>query len=579
MDPDDGDPVDPDDDADDNGAGDPVDGDGPDGDTDTGGDPDGPGDADGSNPDGGGDPVGGGDYEVVIGSLVEAGTGFSGPTPQPSALGVPGELGFEQTAIARWASVPLVGYVDGLISFYVAADHIRDMSHVDFCLDGGPWVRVDEPTFVEELDCDAYVISVDVDELERGSHELRAIATPLVGASRVLQGEMSHAFDGLHESSVLRGMHSMLFSAITPEDRHVVWVSNDGSDDTGTGSEQAPFRSISHAAWIGIAGATVGADLSFSEVRLKPGIYSVDGFSWPRSSVSSDDGWFRIVGDDSDDPPVITGSGGIQVHNFGLENCIIDLDDMDSGNILYGRVQSRLWYDRCVLKGRFNTDGNFTTGWTGGLWATDCRAIDVFDSPFQQSSLAVNCHIDGCLVDAFRSRGMFNCSVRRQDPSQKPELHDPHPDVYQVFYANGEVDNIIIWGLDATDSVYAQGLFFSGHTTVFKNLSIRNTRVDNTFNGERTGFNNLSAVRPFEHVLLKDCEFTGGFFYASGTPYTSNGVFSASTSVMRNCLEMDGGAPVMPFPDGPGAGGAWSGAWNGQMPWVSNLTGMIYESD
>ena len=497
--------------------------------------------------------------------------GFTEPTAVGPSVGAPGETGYSEEAIARWVSVPLQAYSAGeTIYYYVAADHIAGIASVDFSLNGGEWIRVLEPTFVPQIEAEVYVACVDTGELPNEDYEIRASVTPLVGGPRVLQGSLT-------DIASSDGVHSMFFSVSESETSRIVWVSEAGSDDEGDGSRDDPFRTISHAAWVGLANGEVNADLAHQEVRLQSGTYTLEGFDWPRSSLLSVGGWFTVSADDPLDPPVITGNGGISMRNLCFRDCVFDLKQMSSGRILRGREDGRLWLDRCTLQGQFNNSGAaFFLGFRHGLWNTGVLVEDVIHSPIG-GNLALDCHIDGLVVDAFRATGIFNCSVRRQIRTNVEGMESAHPDVFQIWNAGGEIDNIMIWGLEATDRVYAEGLFFSGGTTVFKNMSFQDVRIDNTYNGELFIFINFLAIQPFRHVLVSDSQFTGGLLNADGTPYTSGGQFTSTSSRFRNVTRYGTESPLFPFPDGEGAGGAWPGLWPGVLPWSSPLTGMRYE--
>ena len=472
--------------------------------------------------------------------------------------------------------MPFRAFTGGLVDFHVVADHIAGIAYVDFSLDGGPWMRVSEEAWIDGLQSDAFVATVDVDALQKGVHEIRAIVVPHAGDARVLQGEISHEFQPPYESSARTGEHSMFLSAVRSEDRRVVHVSNDGSDEAGIGTAQSPYRTIAHAAWIGLGGGVVGADVSHCRILLHAGTYQADGFGWPKSSLAADEGWFTIAAADPADPPTLLGPGSrMPFRCLAVENVVLDTRGLAGGHVLDGHTDARLRIDSCTLEGGFNVVAGFRLGFNGGVWAEDSLARDVHDTPFG-NVFAARCRIEGVLVDAFRSRALFDCVVTRQWEGQTTELSDPHPDVYQIWHADGFIDNVVIRGLEATDHVFAQGLFFSGHTVDFRNLSIRGVRIDNTYSGAMSGFKNFLAIRPLRHMLLDGCGFTGGFLNAPDTPYTPSGEFSSQGCRFSGCTWLDGSGPFMPFPDGPGAGGAWPGYWNGALPWVSPSTGITY---
>ena len=423
------------------------------------------------------------------------------------------------------------------------------------------------------------MISVDVDALEHKGYELRAIAVPVSGVPRILQGEVSEAPNGTQEPSNLTGIHSMFFAATAPEDGRIAWVSNDGSDDEGDGTRERPFKTIVHAAYYGLAGGAAYTDLSFAEVRLLPGTYDIAGFGWPKSSLKAMDGWFTLASDDPGNPAVLNGAGGTPFQHMRVKNCILDLDGMGSGQrILGASIGNKIWFDRCLFLSEFSQTGaGYTSGYRAGQYATHCRAEKVSWGPFGKS-MVIDCHVDGLYNDAFNARGIFNCSAKNLDPRVPGYPQGAHSDIWQIWNSDGDIDNVIIHGLEATETIGAQGLFFAGYTVVFKNMSFRDVRIDNTLNGNPMGHKNFYAYSPMRHVLIDDSEFTGGYVDAGGNPY-SDGDFTAEVSRFRNVRKLGTSELFLPFPDGPGAGGAWPGFWTGQVPWTSPSTLFEYQSE
>jgi len=115
------------------------------------------------------------------GPLLSAGSGFSGPTPAPSARG-----GLTTNAIARWDVVPEQMF-RGEFEAGVVAFHSFGIERVDFSFNGGPWVSVTAPSHNPRTKVDEYWVRIDAGDVPDGLVELRAIAYPKQGRPRVLE--------------------------------------------------------------------------------------------------------------------------------------------------------------------------------------------------------------------------------------------------------------------------------------------------------------------------------------------------------------------------------------------------------
>lgn len=128
------------------------------------------------------EPVAGNDPEPVQDgpSELKPGTGFTGETPQPAAVG-------DQTTmtIARWDVVPYQRF-DGEFEVGVMAFHAYGMDRVEMSFNGGAWQTIEKPTFNPRTGVEEYWAKIDAADVKDGRVELRAIAYPKHGTPRVL---------------------------------------------------------------------------------------------------------------------------------------------------------------------------------------------------------------------------------------------------------------------------------------------------------------------------------------------------------------------------------------------------------
>ncbi|HPA06548.1 MAG TPA: hypothetical protein PLB67_19130, partial [Candidatus Hydrogenedentes bacterium] len=169
-------------------------------------------------------------------AVLEPGSGFTAPTPQPPAIG--SGAGADAKAIARWDVVPYQTF-DDLFEIGVVAFHINGIDRVEFSLDGGPWTAVKEMTLNPRTNVVEYWTALDASRSPDGPVEVRAIAYPKKGIPRVLGGE---------DVTVANGEHSMPLFANAQQSfvPQPVFVSLSG-DDAAPGTQGQPVATISRA--------------------------------------------------------------------------------------------------------------------------------------------------------------------------------------------------------------------------------------------------------------------------------------------------------------------------------------------
>jgi hypothetical protein len=436
-------------------------------------------------------PAAGPSAPFSVNPLLQPGSGFTAPTPQPDPIGDPGAPGIDAKAIARWDVVPYQTF-DGYFNVGVVAFHINDIDRVAFSVEGGPWQAVREMTLNPLTDVVEYWIGLDARDFEDGPIEVRAVAYPKVGVPRVLQGA---------EIPVSNGEHSMpLFTnaqnSFVPES---IYVSLNGVDGAaGTLSE--PVASIDHALTLVEDGGEI--------ILLDAGVYNIlegpvlANSRWisirPKDGLTSNDITIRCPGDYPDWTYFRQ-----NVSRLRWENVAFNFGQIGQ----YYALQKTVWFDHCYW---FNE-----AGWISReerlvtvrdtYYVTNCRAYDLLYG-FVNATLVRGCEAERISGDVFQnSKAVFNCTANTVGGT----VLQHHTDLYQMW---GEADNLIVYemnatGLAATQSFFLQPTFTDKPETLsnsaFVNIYAQNVPVYD--GGENMGGPPWSQLGPtLEHVLFWD---------------------------------------------------------------------------
>ncbi|MCC5787811.1 MAG: hypothetical protein JJU33_14045 [Phycisphaerales bacterium] len=431
-----------------------------------GGDPGSGGDT-GSGSGGGGDPGSGspgsggsndpGSSGETFARLVP-GNGFDKFMPNSNPVGHPEVPGYDAKAIARWDVVPYQ-VIDGEFHIGVVAFHMNDIDHVLFSAEGGPWVRVDEMQHNPRTDVWEYTVVLDAADFQDGPVEIRAVAYPKVGVPRVLAG---------NDLSVRNGEHSMFLYANAGETlpKAERYVSELGSDETGDGTRDRPYRTI----WGAIRSA--GPVLDNVTIYLEEGEYEYGGSGFPQPTAGL--GWTTITkapGATRENVKLISGENRLRIDRVRLSD--VTLDQRDGWVIAgFNTLGWSIWLDSVTGNGKNHFSGPPTRSHFAGKYVTDSHFANYRDAMVTKT-LVRNVNIDGIGSDAFHnSYFVVNSSVNNIDRQGS----DAHPDVFQLFGPTTDIDNVILYGVMAT-RVDAQGLFIQGVQSA-SNIAFVNVSID-----------------------------------------------------------------------------------------------------
>jgi hypothetical protein len=417
------------------------------------------------------------------------GSGFAGPTAQPPARGTPGQVGYDEMAIARWDVVPYQTF-DKTMNVGVVAFHYNGIDRVEFSVNGGRPAAVTSMTLNPQTGVVEYWATLDVDKfVADGPVEVRAVAYPKVGVPRVLN-PLPLNVNGQHTLPTL-----------------VRYVSPTGSNTTGDGSLANPFRTIKQAA-MSIQRQTPEQNVDEGTIYLLPGDYAFSG-GWSGSNFAlplTEFAWLTIAAAPgvSVDQARITVGGSPERLNASLVH-VANLTVYDTTLVSSTDLNrpAAVWFDGCVLASTGPADNEpfaVATAWTGGIYATDTLIRDASNG-LAAAKLERNVSVRNIQSDAFQNaETVINCSVEDIDSNAS----DAHPDVLQYFAPAGTIENRIVYGLTATNGIGAQGVF-AGSGFALKDVAIVDCRID-------TGLSAFYAFQfcgPTRHMYVAQSSFAG----------------------------------------------------------------------
>ena len=381
--------------------------------------------------------------------LLRPGTGFTGPTPEPEAS--KHGTGSDAKAIARWDVVPWQE-IQGDFNVGVVAFHINEIESVSFSVNDGPWQVVKEATRNPETNVVEYWATIPAADYPDGLMEIRAIVKPVIGISRVLQGEIP----ALKNSNVTttNGEQSMWLFANSRKTfvSKEIYVNAVSGDDAYAGDSERPLKTLKKA--LTLATQHDGARI----ILMAEGDYYPDNITQPQfhnqrwitieAAQGLDRNRVQIVGD-SNKLRIIPRISRLRWRNLSFRP-----DTFAYINEQQPVIPCCLWFDHCLFK-PLEFEVNEITPWRGNVYSTDCE-LENFVYGFTDQELCRNCRVKDTL-DAFqRSRLVINCRVDRMRASSLSVKH--HPDIIQTW---GEMKNVIYYGISGTEIDGTQILFIN----------------------------------------------------------------------------------------------------------------------
>ncbi|MBX3177316.1 MAG: Ig-like domain-containing protein [Candidatus Hydrogenedentes bacterium] len=461
-----------------------------------------------------------------VNPLLEAGTGFTQPTPQPDPIGDPGDFGIDAKAIARWDVVPYQTF-DAYFEIGVVAFHINGIDRVEFSVNNGPWTAVREMTLNPRTDVVEYWVGLDARDFADGPIEVRAVAYPVVGEARVLEGPQQSEKTSRGEFSLFLNTNA---NGTLPEIE--TYVSISGSDDSGDGSEGNPYRSIMRAARA-IQDASPLGMADGGTIFLEAGEYRIGTYSFALNTLTSDrwltirpkvnlpKGAARIVGADA---------GGLRTKLVRLDSLSVTPASSSDQNVIRssGPLEDYYWVSNCELIG----PGREVNGqWVSGISLVFVSGTFVTNSRDGLAGAIVrNVRVESIGSDAFTGSDLvLNSSAFRLDNTGTPF----HADVLQYFTLL-TIENKIAYGVSA-ESARGQG-FFAGNEVSIKDIAFVDCSINNQLEP------NISRVfqfaGPTENLYVLRCMFNGPANWRTDLS------FSAHNVVVEDTIFTNGGVQV-----------------------------------
>ncbi|MDZ4753053.1 MAG: hypothetical protein SGJ11_00975 [Phycisphaerae bacterium] len=451
------------------------------------------------------DLMGMGEVGQATGLFLVGGSGFTGPTPQPPAVGAPGSNGNTAKAIARWTIIPYQEAGDQL-RVGVIAFHRNGIDKVTFSADGGPWAEATSMTINPTTGVSEFLVTLRASDFPDGKVELRAIAYPkAAGVPRVLGGAFQSA---PNQAPPLLGEYSTIVwtNAGGTVSREPRYVSGQGSDESGDGTAAAPYRTLSRAAQVmqqqygNVEGCTI---------YCLPGEFDFE-MKWGFTAAKADERYVTItVAPGVARDQVFIEEARPKTGKIRLSN--VSLKTNAAGNFYTGfnDLRTTLWIENCkvtTLNGRYGSSQAVLQ--TCSQFVTESLWTDAPDGPV--GAILVR----NCVVQVLKSDMVSGCQVvvNVQGGDIDPADTGAHPDIYQMYRPNGGMDNHIVYGLRASNFL-AQGLFLAALANGEK---IQNSAFVNIVLDANPSNFSSQLNRDCEHVLLVNCTLDQTFYIRTG---------------------------------------------------------------
>lgn len=423
--------------------------------------------------------------------VLQPGSGWTEETAEPAPIGRPTARGYDAKAIARFDVVPYQTFRKEF-SVGVVAFHMNQIDRVEFAVDGGPWAAVDKMTLNPRTGVWEYWITLDATTFpEDGPVEVRAVAYPKCGEPRVLQPATGHPLV----------LYANARGTLANTDVTVHVSPKDGDDGSRTGSVTAPFRTLFKAiTFLNETQQSCGG----ATICLDEGVYT---YPEDLGQDGARDRWLTLTAASgvARENVVFSGKGaGVLQRKLHLKHLTINHSVEDAAPLRrrsspYG---NEFWVDGCELFGRGYRDEDLSrSGFVEGRsYYTDCLWHDnkvALAGPIVRNIQAYN--IAG---DFLGRQGLFvNCHLRHMRRAK-----GVHPDVYQIF--GGEVENVIIYGLKASD-VVSQGINIGQGASRVEDIAIVNCLIEQVPNHASRNFLPAAQAGNANHVVLWHNSYIG----------------------------------------------------------------------
>ena len=410
-------------------------------------------------------------------------------------------------AIARFDVVPYQSFSD-TFQVGVVAFHISGVERVEFKYEtkaGQKTVPVTEMSLNSRTGVWEYCTSLRASDFADGPVTVKASVYPVSGLTRELSLELY-----ANGSGSLSG-------------NGVLYVSLNGSDAGGNGSQSKPFGSIKKA--LMTASTKLDEYDGGTIVLMDAGSYDIDQPGWHVKN----DRWITIRSRDGLNRNDVVIAPAVRelvrpttrrLRFWGLS-----LDFSKIGQ-MYKEDSHWQWYDNCRW---YQSDGwaveypsqtvavrNVSNN---GLYITDSIAQDMRYA-FTGANIVRGSRCEKISGDVFQNSLLIvNCTVDKIDGSA---LASHHTDVFQWW---GPTENVITYGVKVTNVIGCQNFFFDHYRASFANCAFVNIAIQNYQDRRTAPFTQYNVGH--EHVLFMHISNPGQisiFRDDSARPYTASNV-------------------------------------------------------
>ncbi len=503
--------------------------------------------------------------DALAGTILEPGDGWIGLTSQPSPIGSSGQFGYDAKAIARWDVVPFQDF-SGQFGIGVIAFHVNGINRVEFSVDNGPWVAVDEMTLNPRTNVVEYWATLDASTFDGdGPVEVRAIVYPNVGEPRVLGGNPLDS----NFNTINKGNNALLLNSNAQGTLPVaqVWVDPINGNDANSGAQASPVKTIRAGASKLRTFLNNGNDVGGGIINLMAGDH--EWASGSSSGFSSSTRWMTVRPD-----PSLSDPSSAKITNRAYDQTMPKLIKVEGvttipvsaigsssrSNVFRGSGETsgaQIWLDNIVFDGTDRRNGIDATD--PGTWT----ARYLTNSVIRNTNNGVGGDlVRDSLIDTIASDAFTNARLVVNSETKNIYADDTgaHPDVLQIHGDDGLDQNMIMYGVEATESIDAQGIF-TGGTGFRHDIAIVNVSIDTS-----AGFGQTFHVGEgdINHFYVKDSWFS----IPGADRWTAEPI---PNGVIENSYFIETGAFFVPEDD--------DAIFPGTLPWQSPLTDVIYRME
>lgn len=426
---------------------------------------------------------------------------------------------FALTPIARWDVVPYQRIQQGeTFNLGVIAFSKADIDRVEITVSGQSYsgpnpLRSTSMTYNSRTGVVEYWVPLKASDFQSNG-------------TITLQGKVYGKDGGLRNLETL----SLVVNATGNLAQPKAWVSNSGSDSTGTvGNSSKPFQTVGAA--VSAIQNSNGGRADGGIVYLRSGTYSLGG-----GSINTTSEWFTITRDGSatQENTIINNGGTIRSAKL-LKIEGVTVKSTGSGKYVFALGNPEfLWIDnsRIIGSGRWVVNSNPVHHNSDKHYSTNNYVYDA-DYGYRKAALVRGVDMVKIGNDALENTPyVVNCTLNDLDNGSTGW----HADAYQVFTgaSNPPANNRIVYNYKATDLGY-QGVFMRSDTGTAKDNAFVNVMIEmrGPASPNESGapvFSSFAVSHSWDHLLVWNSSFLGG--HSDITATLTNSSFVGNTWYM-----------------------------------------------